>query len=126
MPYAPDAAPLTKSLLPSAVVAGFLRMDPLPNINLILSSLLSASEIPLAALNMYGDGGKNLRTSTGKNEMTCCDLSLISSLLLRRHGNRQMKRFDKIREGNSFKPAIWRVKFHGMNRINVLFKRWAA
>lgn len=58
MPYAPVAAPLTKSLLPRAVVAGFLRMDPVPNINLILSSLLSASEIPLAALNMYKDRGK--------------------------------------------------------------------
>lgn len=56
-PYAPDAARLTKSLLPRAVVAGFLRMPPLPNINLILSSPLSASEIPLAALNMYGEGG---------------------------------------------------------------------
>lgn len=55
---------------------------------------------PLAALNMYGDGGKNLRRTTGKNEMTCCDLSLISSALPKRHRNRLMKCFDKIREAN--------------------------
>lgn len=100
MPYAPDAARLTKSLLLRAVVAGFLRMPPLPNINLIISSPLSASEIPLAALKMYGERGVggDLRRTMVKNEMTRCDLSLISTALQRRHGDRLMKCSDKIKE----------------------------
>lgn len=94
MPYAPKVARLTKSLLLGAVVARFLRMHPFPNINLILSSPLSASEIPLAALNMYGEEEKNLRRAMVKNEMTCCDLLLTSSALQGRHGGRLMKCFD--------------------------------
>lgn len=98
-PYAPDAARLTKSLLLRAVVAGFLRMPPLPNINLILSSPLSASEILLDALNMYGGGrGGPKEDYRRMNEMTRCDLSLISTALQRRHGDRLMKCSDKIKE----------------------------
>lgn len=98
-------------------------MPPLPNINLILSSLLSASEIHLAALNMYGKGEKkNIRRTMVKNEMTRCDLSLISTALQRRHGDRLMKCSDKIKEGNLFIIEIWQVKLDGINTINVFLK----
>lgn len=57
-----------------------------------------------------------------KNEMTRCDLSLISTALQRRHGDRLMKWSDKIKEGNLFIIEIWQVKLDGINTINVFLK----